>query len=151
METLVLVLHVVVALSMVVIILLQQGKGADAGASFGGGGASGTMFGSLGAMPFLTKLTAILAVTFFVTSLTLAVLASKSSKEVFAIDAPGVVSGAEDVPSVRVNDLATEGDLPPLESGEMEADIIDLPADVLGSDVPGETGAEDQLLDRIVD
>ena len=150
METLVLVLHVVVALSMVVIILLQQGKGADAGASFGGG-ASGTMFGSLGAMPFLTKLTAILAVTFFVTSLTLAVLASKSSKEVFAIDAPGVVSGAEDVPSVRVNDPGSESDLPPLESGEMEADIIDLPTDVLGSDVPGEARAEDQPLDRVVE
>lgn len=151
METLILVLHVVVALSMVVIILLQQGKGADAGASFGGGGASGTMFGSLGAMPFLTKLTAILAVTFFVTSLTLAVLASKSSKEVFAIDAPGVVSGAEDVPSVRINDPAAESDLPSLESGEIEANVIDLPADALGDDVPGETSAEGRPLDRIVE
>lgn len=151
METLVLVLHVVVALSMVVIILLQQGKGADAGASFGGGGASGTMFGSLGAMPFLTKLTAILAVTFFITSLTLAVLASKSSKEVFAIDAPGVVSGAEDIPSVRVNDPAADSDLPPLESGEMETDISDLPVDVLGDDVSGETSAEGQPLDGVVE
>lgn len=152
METLVLVLHVVVALSMVVIILLQQGKGADAGASFGGGGgASGTMFGSLGAMPFLTKLTAMLAVTFFITSLTLAVLASKSSKEVFAIDAPGVVSGAEDVPSVRVNDLAADSDLPPLESGEMEAGVSDLPIDALGDDLSGETSAEGQPLDEVVE
>ena len=142
METLVLVLHVVVALSMVVIILLQQGKGADAGASFGGGGggASGTMFGSLGAMPFLTKLTAVLAVTFFVTSLTLAVLASKGSKEVFTIGSPEAVLETEDIPSVKVNSSVIEGDFPVIENGK--ADVIDLSADILDNGVQDKVDVE---------
>ncbi|MBV1871430.1 MAG: preprotein translocase subunit SecG [Gammaproteobacteria bacterium] len=135
METIILVVHVVVALSMVVIILLQQGKGADAGASFGGGGggASGSMFGSLGVMPFLTKLTAVLAVTFFVTSLTLAVLASKGSKEVFTIGAPDGVLETEDLPQVKVNPII-ESDLPIVEGAAVD---ISLPDDV-PSDAPGD-------------
>ena len=144
METLVLVLHVVIALSMVVIILLQQGKGADAGASFGGGGASSTMFGSLGAMPFLTKLTATLAVMFFITSLTLAVLANKGSKDTFNIEVPEVVSGEEDIPSVKVNNLELESDLPQLDAAEVGLDALE-------DDVPGETGAEEQPVEQVVE
>jgi preprotein translocase subunit SecG len=60
METFVLILHVVLASVMTLFILMQQGKGADAGASFGGGG-SQTVFGSAGSASFLTKLTATLA------------------------------------------------------------------------------------------
>ncbi|MBV1870131.1 MAG: preprotein translocase subunit SecG [Gammaproteobacteria bacterium] len=134
METIILVVHVVVALSMVVVILLQQGKGADAGASFGGGGggASGSMFGSLGVMPFLTKLTAVLAVTFFVTSLTLAVLASKGSKEVFTIGAPETALEAEELPQVKVNPVI-ESDLPIVEGAAVDISLPDdIPSDVLG-------------------
>ena len=74
METLVLVLHVIMAVVMIGLILLQQGKGAEMGASFGSG-ASGTVFGSAGSAGFLTKFTAGLALMFFVTSLALAVFA----------------------------------------------------------------------------
>ncbi len=74
METLVLVIHCLVAVVMVGLILLQRGKGAEAGASFGSG-ASQTVFGAAGAASFLTKLTAGLSVVFMMTSLTLAYFA----------------------------------------------------------------------------
>lgn len=65
--------HVVIAALMIGLILIQHGKGADAGAAFGGG-SSGTTFGSKGAGSFLSRSTAILATMFFITSLTLAYL-----------------------------------------------------------------------------
>ena len=75
-ETAILLLHLLVSLGIIVLILLQQGKGAEAGASFGAG-ASGTMFGSEGSSNFLSKLTAILVAIFFISSLSLAYLAKQ--------------------------------------------------------------------------
>ena len=75
MHTLVLVLHVVAAIGIIVLVLLQHGKGADMGAAFGSGSA-GSLFGSAGASNFLSKTTAILAASFFVTSLGLTYLGS---------------------------------------------------------------------------
>lgn len=77
MESIVLVVHVLVAVAMVGLILLQQGKGAEMGASFGAG-ASQTVFGAAGSVGFLTKATATLAAIFFATSLGLAVYARKA-------------------------------------------------------------------------
>lgn len=77
-HTLILVAHVVVALALIALVLLQQGKGADAGAAFGSG-ASSTMFGSQGSASFLSRTTAVLATTFFVTSLTLAYFSTQTS------------------------------------------------------------------------
>ncbi|MCQ4348171.1 preprotein translocase subunit SecG [Pseudomonas stutzeri] len=74
LETVVIVVHLLVALGLVGLVLLQQGKGADAGASFGAG-ASATVFGSQGSATFLSRFTAILAAVFFVTSLGLAFFA----------------------------------------------------------------------------
>ena len=74
-----LVIHVFIAVAMIGLILIQQGKGADAGAAFGSG-ASGTVFGSRGSASFLTRTTGILAALFFVTSLSLAYLASEGAK-----------------------------------------------------------------------
>ena len=68
--TLILVVHIVVCLALIMIILLQTGKGADIGAVFGGG-SSQTVFGSTGATPFLSKLTIAAAVIFMVTSIVL--------------------------------------------------------------------------------
>lgn len=76
MQQLFLILHVLIAGSLVVLILLQRGRGSDAGATFGSG-ASNTMFGSAGSMPFLTKLIGGLALIFFLTSLGLGLLAAK--------------------------------------------------------------------------
>ena len=67
MESLILILHVLVAAAMIGLILLQQGKGAEMGASFGAG-ASQTVFGAAGSAGFLTKLTAALAAVFWRTS-----------------------------------------------------------------------------------
>jgi preprotein translocase subunit SecG len=71
MHTLIVILHVVVSIAMILVILLQTGKGSDIGAVFGGG-SSQTLFGSTGPTSFLSKLTAGAAVLFMVTSLFLA-------------------------------------------------------------------------------
>lgn len=79
MEQIVLMVHILTALSLVGLILIQHGKGAEAGASFGSG-ASQTVFGSQGSGSFLTRATAILATVFFITSLTLGYFSSNSTK-----------------------------------------------------------------------
>jgi preprotein translocase subunit SecG len=70
MDTLVLVLHILAGLAIVVLVLLQHGKGADMGAAFGSGSA-GSLFGSAGAANFLSRTTAVLAAVFFASSLAL--------------------------------------------------------------------------------
>ena len=77
MQTLVLVLHVIAAVAIVVLVLLQHGKGADVGAAFGSGSA-GSLFGSAGAANFLSRSTAVLAAVFFATTLGLAYFSSPS-------------------------------------------------------------------------
>jgi len=74
----VLIIHVVLALGLVSIILIQHGKGADAGAAFGSG-AAGAVFGARGAHSFLYKLTSGLAIGFFITSIFLAYLATSET------------------------------------------------------------------------
>ena len=69
---------------MIVLILVQHGKGADAGASFGGGGAA-TVFGASGSANFMTRLTGVLTALFFVTSLTLAVFAKKQTTDAYSL------------------------------------------------------------------
>ena len=71
MSILLVTLHVVVSLALILIVLLQTGKGADMGAAFGAG-SSQTLFGSTGAATFLTKMTTVAAVVFMLTSLSLA-------------------------------------------------------------------------------
>ena len=85
METVILAVHIIIAITLIGLILIQQGKGADAGAAFGGGGGGGgastTVFGSQGSGNFLTKTTAILATTFFITSLFLSYLSGQVSSD----------------------------------------------------------------------
>jgi len=73
------IIHVIMSLILIVIVLLQSGKGSNMASAFGGGG-SQTMFGSHGAASFLNKLTTVAAIMFMVTSLTLAILSSAPSK-----------------------------------------------------------------------
>lgn len=84
-HTLILVAHVVVAVALIALVLLQQGKGADAGAAFGSG-ASATMFGSRGSASFLSRTTAALATAFFLSSLTLAYFATQTSVPKSVVD-----------------------------------------------------------------
>lgn len=76
-----LVLDLIVALMLIGLVLIQQGKGADMGASFGGGG-SNTVFGSTGSGNFLTRSTAILATLFFIINLALGSMSTKVEKSV---------------------------------------------------------------------
>ncbi len=94
METILLIVHVLIGASVIGLVLIQQGKGADAGASFGGG-ASQTVFGSAGAGSFLVKLTAGLAALFFATSLALAVIAQQKAEVVGTFGLPDVPAQGE--------------------------------------------------------
>ena len=79
MTQVLIIIHVIVSIAMIMIVLLQTGKGADMGAAFGGG-ASQTLFGSGGASTFLTKLTTVAAVVFMITSLALAYYSTNRAK-----------------------------------------------------------------------
>ena len=91
MEQIILIVHLLVALAIIGLIMLQQGKGADMGASFGAG-ASQTLFGSDGGGNVLTKATTALAVLFFTTSFGLAIVAKNSANVVDELDLPAAVS-----------------------------------------------------------
>ena len=78
LQTIVLVAHVGIALLIIGLVLLQRGKGADAGAGFGAG-ASGTVFGARGAATFFSRMTGVLATLFFATSLALAYFATQQT------------------------------------------------------------------------
>ncbi|EZQ10987.1 MULTISPECIES: preprotein translocase subunit SecG [unclassified Acinetobacter] len=84
MQSFVLVLHIILALLMIILILVQHGKGADAGASFGGGGAA-TVFGASGSGNFLTRLTGILTALFFITSISLAYFAKQQTTDAYGL------------------------------------------------------------------
>ncbi len=79
MQTALLTIHIILAVVLIILVLVQQGKGADAGAAFGSG-ASSTVFGARGSATFLNKLTTVIALSFFVTSLTLAYISSNKSQ-----------------------------------------------------------------------
>ena len=123
--TLLFVLQVIVAIALIGFVLIQHGKGADAGAAFGSG-SSATVFGSRGSTSFLTKLTAFLAVIFLANSLLLAYLASQRIKDVPAslLDAPTAVQEQQAV---------TEEVVPNTEDGDghegHDHNIPDLPVE----------------------
>lgn len=120
METAIIVVHIMVALAIIGLILLQQGKGADAGASFGSG-ASQTLFGSRGSGNALSRGTGLLVAAFFVTSVTLAVMAKHHAQQSGQVDIPVVqqeqpaapAAPAGDVPVVPAAPAAPAGDVPP--------------------------------------
>lgn len=74
-STILIIIHVIVCIALVMIVLLQTGKGADMGAAFGGG-SSQTLFGGTGASTFLTKATTVAVIVFMLTSLGLAYISS---------------------------------------------------------------------------
>ena len=103
MYQVIIVIHVLLGLGVVGLVLLQQGKGADAGAAFGSA-SSGSVFGAQGASSFLSRTTAILAALFFCTSLGLAVLNGHQSSDVDLMDTPAVEEINPDVPTIDVLD-----------------------------------------------
>ncbi len=135
MQTIALVIHVFLALGVIGLVLIQHGKGADAGAAFGsggGGGASGTVFGSRGSGSFLTRMTTLFALAFFGTSILLFYLASQRNTTlgsvVDGVDIPAVEAPAEtDTPAVESDLPAVEGADTPA-TGTSESDIPAAPA-----------------------
>ncbi|MGB7739069.1 MAG: preprotein translocase subunit SecG [Steroidobacteraceae bacterium] len=85
LQTLAVVFHVLLAVAIIGIVLLQRGKGADAGAGFGAG-ASGTVFGARGSASFLSRTTAVLATLFFLSSLGLTYLFSQHKEATSVVD-----------------------------------------------------------------
>ena len=94
METVIWILHLLSAISVIVLVLLQHGKGADMGAAFGSG-SSGSLFGASGSANFLSRTTGVLAALFFITSLGLTYLSSHKP------EAGGVMDRAVPVQSVK--------------------------------------------------
>jgi preprotein translocase subunit SecG len=123
MQNLITFLHGLLCFAIVALVLLQRGKGADAGAGFGAG-ASGTVFGARGSATFFSKMTAVLATLFFVTSISLAWFATRP--------------GAEPAKSV-VDTVVTE---PEPASGVDGAAVPALP-DTTPDATPGEPPAQD--------
>lgn len=126
MEKIILVVHLLAALSIIGLILMQQGKGAEAGASFGSG-ASQTVFGSQGSGNFFTRATAALATVFFITSFGLAILA-KQQASVRITDGVPVVEAGASIPAALeasndLNDIPA-ADAPP---EPLSNDVSDIP------------------------
>lgn len=125
MESIVLVVHILLALGIIGFVMLQQGKGADAGASFGGG-ASQTVFGSSGSGNFLSRTTAWLAAAFFVTSLGLAMYAKQYAESGADIGIPSqeVIEKLEkDTPSVE--EYAPSVDAPDMDASASDAPVVE--------------------------
>jgi len=114
METLIWIVHVIVAVSVIALVLLQHGKGADMGAAFGGGSA-GSLFGSTGSANFLSRSTAILATVFFITSLGLAYFGVQQHKPTSVLDrtaVPVTTKPAAPVPATSPNSGSKAVDIP---------------------------------------
>jgi len=132
METLVLVIHVLAALALVGLVLLQHGKGADVGAAFGSG-ASGSVFGATGSANFLSRTTAILAVVFFLTSLGLTFYSTRKTetKGVMATQpaVPGQSLPAQIPPTAPAGQAAPSptGSTAPAAAGEPGSKVQDVP------------------------
>ena len=120
MQTLIIIVHVVAAIAIVGLVLLQQGKGADAGASFGSG-ASQTVFGSSGSGNFLVRATTIAAVIFFVTSLTLAIFARNQAGTGSSVGLPIVNQ------DILEEATSAQSDVPVLEEEQTPSNQSDVP------------------------
>jgi preprotein translocase subunit SecG len=107
------VVHIFICVGLIGLVLIQHGRGADAGAAFGSG-ASATVFGSRGSASFLTRTTAILATLFFITSLTLAYYSRQpvAAKSVITQETPVKTSTESEIPTVETATTPTqpEGD-----------------------------------------
>jgi len=145
-STILAVIHILAALGIVVLVLVQHGKGADAGAAFGAGasgGASGSVFGAHGAGNFLSRSTGVLATMFFMTSLSLAYLSQGTDEPKSLLEnsqtqplAPiSAVPGSPDQPGEQLNISAEK--LAP-----KKADVPDIPSEQSSGSAVGSKPAD---------
>ena len=126
LANIILVLHVIFAAAIIILVLLQHGKGADMGAAFGSGSA-GSLFGSSGAANFLSRSTAVCATLFFVTSLGLTYFyAPKVGGGVMQNSTPAVVPAAEPAKSAADN-IPAPATVAPTAGGEGQAKSQQIP------------------------
>ena len=141
-QKIVLIVHTLIALAIIALVLLQRGKGADAGAGFGAG-ASGTVFGARGSGSFFSRMTAVMATAFFVSSLSLAYLSSQRPTEPEGLleGSPVLEEAVETAPALD-EEPAPSADMPALEpAGEDEAGTAaDMPA--LEPEAPAEEDSQ---------
>ncbi len=131
LQTIALVIHVFLAIGVIGLVLIQHGKGAEAGAAFGSG-ASATVFGSKGSGSFLTRMTTMFALAFFCTSMLLFFLASQRTSSglgsvIDNVDAPAQQIDVPD--AVPATDTpATDSDVPAVPAADNTTDSGDVPA-----------------------
>jgi len=136
MQTTVLIIHTLIALSIIGLVLIQRGKGAEAGAAFGAG-ASGTVFGSRGSTSFFSRTTAVLATAFFATSLTLAYISSqRTGTPESLIENASAVEAEQAVPEAAAPEDASSPAMPDQEGATAATDDIDMPQ--LDAEAPSE-------------
>lgn len=119
MENIVWSIHVIAAVVMVVLVLLQQGKGADMGAAFGSGSA-GSVFGASGSANFMSRSTALIATVFFCTSLGLTYISTNRTEETGVMSRMGEVIESSEVPA---SSASTAED----ESEQVETPVLGIP------------------------
>lgn len=144
-------IDVLIAASLIGLVLLQQGKGASAGAAFGGGGgASGTVFGAKGSSSFMSRGTALLAAGFFINSIVLAYLASNRPVAESIMDSSVVQEQQVDMPA---SDMPNVINLP---EGTSSEEMLDLKSEVekqsqQASDVPVMADDAKQMMSKKVE
>ncbi len=148
MQTILTVVLVIVCIMLVIAVLLQQGKGADAGAAFGSG-ASGTVFGAGGSATFMSKATAVLATVFFCLTLALAYLSGKDSG---VTTGTSVIDGAapveeREIPTISVPD---DEDVAPQIEVEINSETdTDADGNITIESAPGDAAINDAVNDAI--
>ncbi len=121
MQTILTILQVFLSIGLIALILLQHGRGADAGAAFGSG-ASATVFGARGSASFLSRLTAILATLFFLTSMGLAYYAARTGEVTGLMDKMDKRPSPVQVPgAAQDSGPGSDSDIPAIVSGEAPA------------------------------
>jgi len=139
MESALLIVHILVAIAIVGLVLIQHGKGADAGAAFGAGGAggaSGSVFGAQGSGNFLSRSTGILATLFFLTSLSLAYMAKNMEGEKSLMERT-----QDETPVVQVEPKKDTSDAPMVPDSALESGSTSANSEMPGTPEAG--GAPD--------
>jgi preprotein translocase subunit SecG len=126
-----LTVHILVGLGVIGLVLLQHGKGADMGAAFGSG-ASGSLFGASGSANFLSRVTAVLATVFFITSLTLAYMASKRT----VVEGSSVMDTVKTESSTPATTAEQPAAVPPVEAKGKDVDSKAKDVDSKAKDIP---------------
>lgn len=140
MYQVIIVVHVLLGLGVIGFVLIQQGKGADAGAAFGSA-SSGSVFGAQGASSFLSRTTAILATLFFATSLGLAFLVGHQEGNVDLMDAPEVEEVFADVPLIDGGNSTPATESVPVLSEDVPA--------TMPEDVQSATEAAESIIEEV--